>query len=214
MGDVGFVGGAQLVFGDLDAGGEALGGDARIGDAAGLGAGVAVGMRGVLGFEIGLGRGRHRLGQEARVEPDPVEAALLAKEVEHGQGGGIGHGCGGLDAGADEAARGFAPHLLLEFRRREPGALEHEGIGVAVELAVWAAEGRGGDHLLAHGLVAHREPEPRRLRVEGGVVDEAAEHHAVDAVLPRLAHGKVAAELRGDRAQFLIQRAAVLLGGD
>ena len=67
---------------------------------------------------------------------------------------------------------------------------------------------------LEHRVVAGRDAEPGGLVVEGGVVDEAGEHHAVDAVLARLGHRQVAAELLVERAKLLLHRADVVVGVD
>ena len=215
MVDVRVVGGAELVLGDLDLGGQRLGGHAGVGDLPRLGAGVAVGGVGVvLGGEVGVGGRGDGLGQEGGVEAQPVEAAPLAEEAEDGRRRGVGHGGGGLDAAGEEVAGRLAAQQLLEVGGAEAGALEGGDVGLAVEAAVGALEGGGGHHLGAHGVVAGGEAEALRLAVEGGVVDEAREHHAVDAVLARLGHGERAAGLLGEGAQLLLHGADVVLGGD
>ena len=214
LGDVGVVGGAEVGFGDLDRGGEGVGGDAGVGDLAGLGAGVAVGgVRLVLGLEVGVGGGGNRLGEERGVEADPVEAALLAEEVEHRQRLALGERGGGLDAAGEKVAGRLAAHQLLEGGRHEAGALEDEGVGVAVEGAVRPVKSRRFHDLGPDRGVAGGDAEPAGLGVDGGVVDQPAEHHAVDAVLPRLGHGELAAGLLGEGAELLLHGDGERLGG-
>ena len=215
MVDVGLVGGAEFVLGDLDAGGEARGRHAGVAHLPRLGAGVAVGGVGlVLGRELGVAGLGDRRRQEARVEAEPVEAAALAEEGEDRLRLGVGHGGGRLHAAGEEVARRLPAEERLEVGGTEARALEGGDVGLGAELAVRALEGGGGGHLGAYGLVAGGEAEAHRLVVEGGVVDEAGEHHAVDAVLARLGHGERAAGLLLQGAELLLHGADIVLGGD
>ena len=143
---------------------------------------------------VGAGIG---VGEEGGVEAEPVEGAALAEEGEDGGGGGGGHGGGGLDGAGDELAGGFVAEEGLELGGAEAGALEGVGVGVAGEGAVGALEGWGRKDLVLNGFVGGGEAEAGGFGVEGGVVDEAGEDHAVDAVLAGLGDGEVAAESAG-----------------
>src|SRR5690606_32922083 len=92
--------------------------------------------------------------------------------------------------------------------------LQVECIGGAIELAVDTLKGGRAHDLFAHRVVAGRDPEPGGFAVEGGIVDETREYHAVDAVLAGFGHGQAAAELTGDLIEFLTHRAAEVVNLD
>ena len=154
------------------------------------------------------------VGRRAGSRRSQSKVRLLAEEGEDGVGGGGGHGGGGLDGGGDELAAGFAAEEGLELGGAEVGALEGVGVGVAGESAVGAVEGGGGKDLILNGFVGGGEGEAGGFGVEGGVVDEAGEDHAVDAVLAGLGDGEVAAELLGEGAELLLEGADVVVGVD
>ena len=136
------------------------------------------------------------------------------RKDEDGVGGGGGHGGGGLDGAGDELAGGFAAEEGLELGGAEVGALEGEIVGVAGESAVGALEGLRRKDLILNGFVRGGEGEAGGFGVERGVVDEAGEDHAVDAVLAGLADREVAAELLGEGAELLLEGADVGVGVD
>ena len=160
---------------------------------------------------MGAGIGR---GEEGGVEAEPVEAAALAEEGEDRRASVSGMVAADCTPRARRSRVDSAAEERLEVGGAEAGALEGGDVGFGAELAVGALEGGGGGHLGAHGLVAGGEAEARRLVVEGGVVDEAGEHHAVDAVLARLGHGERAAGLLLQGAELLLHGADVVVGGD
>ena len=166
----GVVGGAQLVLGDLDRRGQRLRRHARVGDLPGLGPGVAVGeMRVVLALELGVGRGRHRLGQQARVEAHPVEAPPLAEEGEHGQRAALsGSAAADCTAPATQVAGRLAAEQLLELRRasgRSARARRHRPRGRTCRRCrgrrAWPSPGRGWCRRRSRARAA---PPPGRAR--------------------------------------------------
>ena len=115
---------------------------------------------------------------------------------------------------ATSLARHLGAQQPLELGGLHADVLERVSVGVAAEFSVRALERRGRHQLRAHPLVAGGEAEGRGLGVEGGVVDQPAEHDAVDAVVAGLGHRQLAAELLGVGAQLLLQGADVVVAAD
>ena len=208
------IGFLHLVLGHLHRGGDRFGQEGRVFDALGLGAGVSGDIGVVMGLHFRRGRCGKRGVQRSVVKHQKAEAALFARKGDQRISQWRRRDHATRHRPRQKRARHVAAQAGLEGGLVGAVLLQGEGIGLAVKGAADALEGRDFAKFGGHRGIPDRQAQSGSLVVEGGTVDKACQHLAVNAEAACIGHGYRGAKLPRQGVDLALHFAGVVIRFD
>ena len=205
------IGLLHLFLGHFHRGRERFGQEGRVFDALCLGAGVSGDIGVVMGLNFGWGRCGKRGVQRSVVKHQKAEAALFARVSDQRIGERRGRNHATRHSPGQERARYVAAQVGLKGGLVGAVLLQGQGIGLAVKGAADALEGRDFAKFCGHRGIPDREAQPGSLIVEGGAVDQACQHLAVNAEAACIGHGHRGAKLPRQGVDLALHFAGIVI---